>query len=105
MRLRQPEARPSLSQRSDRLQLFAGAERAQRRSVAVDPLLDDLAVPDAEFVDAAPAEALAVDVAGGLPFDDHDVAARGPVQQLPNEVRRRRSLNLQQARELIARNR
>jgi hypothetical protein len=31
---------------------FAGARDVQRRSVTVDPLLDDLAALDVEFVDA-----------------------------------------------------
>ena len=79
-----------LSESRDRLQRLAGAGRAQRRGVAVDPLLDNPAGPDAEFVDAAPAEPLTVDDAGGLPLDDHHVATRRPVQQLPDEIRRRR---------------
>src|SRR5712691_11394069 len=89
----------------DRLRRLAGAERAQRRGVAVDPLLDDLAGPDAEFVDAAPAEPLTVDDAGGLPLDDHPVAARGPVQQLPDEIRRRRGLHFHQTVEFASRDR
>jgi len=39
------------------------------------------------------------------PFDDDDVAARGPVQQLPDEIRRRRGLHLQQAIKFASRNR
>ena len=46
--------RQASSEPGDRLQGFALAEGAHRRGVAVDPLLDDLAVLDAEFVDAAP---------------------------------------------------
>ena len=93
------------SELGDRLQLLALAERAQRRGVGIDPLLDDLAVFDAEFVDAAPVEPDAVDVARGLPFDDHDVAARGPVQQLPDEIRRGRGLHFHQPVEFVARHR
>src|ERR1700675_4662788 len=43
------QSHPALESR-DRLQRLAGAERAQRRGVAIDPLLDDLAGLDAEFV-------------------------------------------------------
>src|SRR6266571_5627291 len=95
-----PEERDAFSELGDRLQLLAVAERAQRRGVGIDPLLDDLALLEAELVDTAPVEPDTVDVARGLPFDGHDVAARGPVQQLPDEIRRRRSLHFQQAIEL-----
>src|ERR1700712_4916691 len=80
----------------NRLQRLTLVERAQRRGVAVDPLLGDLAIPDAELVDAAPVEPDTVDDARGLPFDDNYVAARGPVQQLPEEILCRRLLHLHQ---------
>src|ERR1700682_5626681 len=96
---------PVSSEPGDRLQRFAFAERAQRRGVAIDPLLDDLAVFDAELVDAAPVEPATLDVARGLPLDDHDIAARGPVQQLPDKIRRGGFLHLHQAIEFASRDR
>ena len=47
-------------------------------------------------------ESRTIDVARGLPLDDHDVAARGPVQQLPDEIRRRGLLHFHQAIEFAA---
>jgi len=85
----------------DRLQRLAGAKRAQRRGVAVDPLLDDFAGCETEFIDAAPVKPRAVDNAGGLPLDDHDVAARGPVEQLPDKIRRGRGLHLTEKGEAV----
>src|ERR1700676_1864547 len=96
---------PVSSEFGDRLQRFAFAERAQRRGVAIDSLLDDLAVFDAELVDAAPVEPATLDVARGLPLDDHDIAARGPVQQLPDKIRCCGFLHLHQAIEFASRDR
>src|SRR6267154_1899163 len=86
----------------DRLQRLALAECAQRCGVDIDSLLGDPAVRDAELVDAAPVEPDAVDVARGLPLDDDDIAARGPVEQLPDEIRRSGRLHLEQPAEFAA---
>src|SRR5688500_11987001 len=85
-----------------RLQYIAALSRAHRRSVRVDDLFGDLAVAQAKLVDAAEVEALSADDARGLPLDDHHVAARGPVEQLPDEVRRLLLLDVVQTPKLGA---
>src|SRR5271167_2883334 len=86
----------------DRLELLTGAKRPQRRGVAIDHLFRDLAVPKPELVDAAPGETRAIYIARSLPFDNHHIAARGPVEQLPDEIRRGRSLHFQELWQLIS---
>src|SRR3954471_5417975 len=102
MRKRIPCPPSLLGQCRERLQLLALCERAYRRRVAVDPLLDDLAIPEAEFVDAAPFETRSVDQPCGLPLDNDNIAARGPVQQLPDKVGRGGFLQLHELRKLAA---
>src|SRR5216683_1925374 len=77
---------------------------AERLGVAIDPLFNNLAGLDAKFIDAAPVKPRTVDDTGGLPFDNDHVATRGPVEQLPDEIRRGRGLHLHQTIELASRN-
>ena len=83
----------------------SAARRPQRRGVHVDGLLGDPSVAQAELVDAAPVDPLAARGARGLPFDDHDVAARRPVEQLPDMIGRGLAHQLGQAAQLLARDR
>src|SRR5690242_7497127 len=92
-------------ERYHRTQSKAFGGRTQRRSVHVDALLGDLAVAQEELVDAAPVEALPAGGTGVLPFDDHGVAAGGPIEQLPDAVRRALLHQLGEPAELLAEHR
>src|SRR3546814_19094369 len=71
-----------------RLQRLAIAGGTQRRRIHVDTLLDDHAVFHDKLVDAAPGKLPPRDEPRALPFDDADIAAPAPVEQLPDEIRR-----------------
>src|SRR5579871_3254725 len=71
-----------------RLEGAAITQRPQRRGIGIDALLDDLAILQLELVDAAKRKAAAIDKAVALPLDDDGIAARGPVEQLPDKIRR-----------------
>src|SRR5438309_4168440 len=84
-----PAADPSESvQPNERLRPYDAARRPQGRRIHVDPLLRDASVAQPELVDAAPIDPPPAGGARRLPFDDHDVATRRPVEQLPDMVGR-----------------
>src|SRR5262249_51580041 len=78
------------------------AHRAQGGRIHVDPLLDDPSVAQAELVDAAPVDSLAAGGTRGLPFDDSDVAARRPIQELPYVIWGRLADQLGEPSQLLA---
>jgi hypothetical protein len=78
------EARAATLKLQQRLRHAAGSCRPQRRGIHIDPLLDDLARLETPLVDAPKIAASTCDQTRALPFDDDHVAARRPIQKLPD---------------------
>jgi hypothetical protein len=96
------EARAATLKLQQRLRHAAGSCRPQRRGIHIDPLLDDLARLETPLVDAPKIAASSCDQTRAPPFDDDHVAARRPIQKLPDEIRGGLFLQLVEPAKLVA---